>query len=53
MNAVSLGAGAVTYAYGTDAGSTPGGSQMRLKIDLAGTSPSSYVDIWLTGRSNN
>ena len=38
------------YLFGNDPGSTPGGGLSRLKITLAGTSPSAQVRITATGR---
>lgn len=53
INTSSITVGAVTYLYGNDPGTTPGGGLMRLAIDLLGTSPSTTLDVWLVGRSND
>lgn len=41
---------ATHYLFGNDAGSTPGGGLSRLKVTLAGTSPSAQIRITATGR---
>jgi len=48
--ATSIPNGAVTYLFGTDAGSTPSGALVRLKITLAGNGPSGAIRLSVSGQ---
>ena len=54
ISAFGLSAGAINGTTGSDLGTAAvGGAKVRLTISLAGTTPSAFVEIWLTGRSND
>jgi hypothetical protein len=50
INGTSLSTTAVTTAVGRDAGTTPSGGFLRLRVSLAGTTPKAHVRLWVTGR---
>lgn len=54
VNALALTPNAITNTTGSDLGTAiVGGCKARLSVALGGTNPTAFVELWLTGRSND